>query len=93
MLPLDPRFAQREKRLPCSHPLLGRATHSSKKHASGAQYYLALSDLATLVGSYSSDAAFGGVMMWSAGFSDSNVNNGCTYAQEAKRILTTGSAC
>ncbi|KAJ5211785.1 class III chitinase ChiA2 [Penicillium cinerascens] len=61
--------------------------------ASGAQYYLDPSALATLVGNYSSNPAFGGVMMWSAGFSDSNVNNGCTYAQEAKRILTTGSPC
>ena len=61
--------------------------------ASGAQYYLAPSDLATLVGQYSTDSAFGGVMMWSAGFSDSNVNNGCTYAEEAHRILTTGSPC
>ncbi|KAJ5100454.1 chitinase 2 [Penicillium angulare] len=61
--------------------------------ASGAQYYLEPTALATLVGNYSSNPAFGGIMMWSAGFSDSNVNNGCTYAQEAKSILTTGSAC
>jgi chitinase len=61
--------------------------------SSGAQYYLAPSALASLVGQYQSDAAFGGVMMWSAGFSDTNVNNGCTYAQEAKHILTTGSPC
>jgi chitinase len=61
--------------------------------SSGSQYYLEPSALATLVGQYDGDAAFGGVMMWSAGFSDSNVNKGCTYAQEAKHILTTGSAC
>ena len=61
--------------------------------SSGAQYYLAPSALASLVSQYESDSAFGGVMMWSAGFSDSNVNNGCTYAQEAKNILKTGSAC
>ncbi|KAL1988822.1 hypothetical protein VTN96DRAFT_7706 [Rasamsonia emersonii] len=60
---------------------------------SGAQYYLQPSALASLVGQYQSDPAFGGVMMWNAGFSDSNVNNGCTYAQEAKHILTTGSPC
>ena len=59
----------------------------------GAQYYLAPSALASLVGEYDTDPVFGGVMMWSAGFSDSNVNNGCTYAQEAKHILQTGSAC
>jgi chitinase len=61
--------------------------------SSGAQYYLEPSALATLVGQYNTDSAFGGVMMWSAGFSDTNVNNGCTYAQEAKHILTSGSAC
>ena len=61
--------------------------------ASGAQYYLAPPDMATLVNQYKSDDQFGGVMMWSAGFSDSNVNNGCTYAQETKRILTTGAPC
>ncbi|KAF2230207.1 glycoside hydrolase family 18 protein [Viridothelium virens] len=59
----------------------------------GAQYYLTPTALATLVMKYDTDAAFGGVMMWSAGFSDSNVNNGCTYAQEAKRILQTGATC
>lgn len=32
-------------------------------------------------------------MMWSAGFSDSNVNDGCTYAQEAHAILEYGSPC
>lgn len=61
--------------------------------SSGAEYYLKPTALASLVDKYSSDGSFGGVMMWSAGFSDSNVNNGCTYAQEAHRILTTGSAC
>ena len=60
---------------------------------SGAQYYLAPSALASLVNEYDTNSAFGGVMMWSAGFSDSNVNNSCTYAQEAKHILQTGSAC
>lgn len=61
--------------------------------SSGAQYYLQPSALASLVAEYKDNPAFGGVMMWSAGFSDTNVNNGCTYAQEAKRILTTGSPC
>lgn len=61
--------------------------------SSGSQYYLDPNSLATLVNQYKSNSAFGGVMMWSAGYSDSNVNNGCTYAQEAKSILTKGSAC
>lgn len=60
---------------------------------SGARYFLKPSALASLVAKHKSDAAFGGVMMWAAGFSDAEVNNGCTYAQEAKRILTTGSTC
>lgn len=61
--------------------------------SSGSQYYLDPNSLATLVNQYKSNSAFGGVMMWSAGYSDSNVNNGCSYAQEAKSILTKGSAC
>ncbi|KHN95484.1 class III chitinase ChiA2 [Metarhizium album ARSEF 1941] len=61
--------------------------------AAGARYYLEPGQLAALVARYSGDGAFGGVMMWSAAFSDANVNNGCTYAQQAKRILTTGQAC
>jgi chitinase len=60
---------------------------------SGSQYYLEPNALASLVRKHKSDGAFGGVMMWSAGFSDANVNNGCTYAQEAKHILNTGSIC
>ncbi|KAJ5864191.1 Endochitinase 2 [Penicillium soppii] len=60
---------------------------------SGARYYSDPSALAALVTKYQSNPSFGGVMLWSAGWSDTNVNNGCTYAQEAKRILTTGSPC
>ncbi|KUJ06438.1 putative endochitinase CHI2 [Mollisia scopiformis] len=60
---------------------------------SGETYYISPQDLATLVGEYKSSGSFGGVMMWNAGFSDSNVNAGCTYAQEAKNILVEGMAC
>ncbi|KAI1144406.1 glycoside hydrolase family 18 protein [Hypoxylon sp. FL0543] len=59
----------------------------------GATYYATPDQLATIVSDVKSDSRFGGVMMWSAGFSDSNVNNGCTYAQEVHSILTTGSPC
>ncbi|OAQ83479.1 chitinase 3 precursor [Purpureocillium lilacinum] len=59
----------------------------------GATYYATPQQLAEIVNDYKSDAHFGGIMMWSAGFSDTNVNNGCTYAQEAKSILTKGSPC
>ncbi|OAQ58738.1 chitinase 3 precursor [Pochonia chlamydosporia 170] len=59
----------------------------------GAAYYATPEQLADIVNEYKSDAHFGGVMMWSAGFSDSNVNNGCTYAQEVKNILVSGVPC
>ncbi|KIM92581.1 carbohydrate-binding module family 1 protein [Oidiodendron maius Zn] len=60
---------------------------------SGETYYITPDQLAELVEEYKSNSAFGGVMMWSAGFSDTNVNNGCTYAQEAHSILSTGAPC
>ncbi|KAK3187093.1 Chitinase 2 [Lecanicillium sp. MT-2017a] len=59
----------------------------------GATYYATPEQLAGIINDYKSDAHFGGIMMWSAGFSDANVNDGCTYAQEAKSILLTGSPC
>ncbi|UNI13565.1 Chitinase [Purpureocillium takamizusanense] len=59
----------------------------------GAKYYLEPAKLAALANKLKADGVFGGIMMWAAGFSDANVNNGCTYAQAAKRILTTGSPC
>ena len=60
---------------------------------SGEVYYATPDQLATIVDEYKSDAHFGGVMMWNAGFSDSNVVSGCTYAQNVKSILENGSAC
>jgi chitinase len=72
---------------------LPASTLAATGTASGAKYYVDPSGLATLVNQYGSNPSFGGVMLWSAGWSDLNVNNGCTYAQEAKRILTTGSTC
>lgn len=60
---------------------------------SGEEYYATPSQLATLVSEYKSNSYFGGIMMWSAGFSDSNVNDNCTYAQEAYNILLTGEPC
>ncbi|KAI1774215.1 putative endochitinase CHI2 [Hypoxylon cercidicola] len=59
----------------------------------GATYYATPDQLASIVNDYKSDSRFGGVMMWSAGFSDSNVNNGCNYAQQVKNILVSGSPC
>lgn len=60
---------------------------------SGAKYYLEPNALASLIRQYATSTAFGGVMIWSAAFSDLNINNGCTYAQEAKCILETGLSC
>jgi chitinase len=60
---------------------------------SGELYYITPDQLASLVNQYKSNSAFGGIMMWSAGFSDTNVNDGCNYAQEAHAILTTGAPC
>ena len=60
---------------------------------SGETYYINPSQLSQLVSEYGTATRFGGIMMWSAGFSDSNVNNGCTYAQEAHAILVNGAPC
>lgn len=59
----------------------------------GSVYYATPSQLATIVKGVKDDERFGGVMMWSAGFSDANVINGCTYAQQVSSILKTGSPC
>ncbi|MCJ1446545.1 MAG: Chitinase 2 [Stictis urceolatum] len=59
----------------------------------GATYYITPTQLASLIAEYGSATRFGGIMMWNAGFSDSNVNDGCTYAQEAHAILVNGKPC
>lgn len=60
---------------------------------SGATYYATPEQLADIVADKKTSDRFGGVMSWSAGFSDANVNNGCNFAQEVRRILDTGSPC
>ncbi|KAM3511786.1 hypothetical protein MY11210_004541 [Beauveria gryllotalpidicola] len=69
------------------------STLASNGSPTGATYYATPEQLATIVNEYKSDAHFGGIMMWSAGFSDSNVINDCTYAQQAKNILVKGGPC
>lgn len=59
----------------------------------GETYYATPEQLADIVSEYKTHDRFAGIMMWSAGFSDSNVINGCTYAQQAKSILTNGTPC
>lgn len=59
----------------------------------GARYYLEPNALAPVVRQYASRPAFGGVMMWSAAFSDQNSSGGCTYTQQVKHMLRTGEPC
>ncbi|KAI0392133.1 putative endochitinase CHI2 [Xylariaceae sp. FL0594] len=60
---------------------------------SGETYYAEPRQLANIVAGVRQATRFGGIMMWAAGFSDSNVNDGCTFAQQARAILDTGSPC
>lgn len=59
----------------------------------GAKYYITPANLVKLVKTYKTRAAWGGVMLWDASYSDANVNNKCTYAQEVYNILNKGTAC
>jgi hypothetical protein len=65
-------------------------TLAANGNSGGAVYYATPSQLASIVADTKSSPNFGGIMMWDAGYSDANVNNGCNYAQEAKNILLTG---
>ncbi|KAL9057486.1 MAG: hypothetical protein Q9162_002323 [Coniocarpon cinnabarinum] len=60
---------------------------------SGSKYFVQPSDLVGLVKQYKDQPAFGGVMMWDAAQSDKSQIGGCSYAQNAKSILTKGKAC
>lgn len=59
----------------------------------GAQYYLKPRALAEKVDKYRVNPHWGGIMLWAAGFSDDNTEADCTYAQNGKSILDTGSPC
>lgn len=72
-------------------PASPNAANDNPKYS--ASFYVKPDDLLNLVNKYKDDASFGGVMAWSAGFSDSNVANKCNYMQQAKSILTTGKTC
>ncbi|RAO72610.1 uncharacterized protein BHQ10_008622 [Talaromyces amestolkiae] len=69
------------------------STLASNGNSAGAIYYITPDEMATLVSETEGNSTFGGVMLWSAGYSDSNVINGCTYAQEVHSILTKGAVC
>ncbi|KAI1734717.1 putative endochitinase CHI2 [Xylaria scruposa] len=59
----------------------------------GETYYATPDQLATIVNGVKGESRYGGIMMWSAGFSDSNVIGGCNYAQQARSILDSGKPC
>lgn len=69
------------------------STLASNGYSTGAEYYFTPSELATTVAEYDTSSNWGGIMMWDAAFSDSNVIDGCTYAEQAASILSTGSPC
>lgn len=66
---------------------------ASTGDSGGSKYYVTPTNLASLVGQYSSHPQFGGIMIWDAGNSDTVNENGCNYAQEIHSVLTTGNAC
>jgi len=76
---------------PSAHAKLFIGVPAAEGAANG--YYITPEQLAELVEEYHTATAFGGIMMWSAGFSDSNVIDGCTYAQQAQEILLSGAPC
>ncbi|KAJ3569310.1 hypothetical protein NPX13_g6128 [Xylaria arbuscula] len=59
----------------------------------GETYYATPDQLAEIIEGVKDESRFGGIMMWSAGFSDSNVIDSCNYAQQARSILDSGSPC
>ncbi|OKL59089.1 hypothetical protein UA08_05843 [Talaromyces atroroseus] len=69
------------------------STLASNGNTGGSIYYITPAQLATLVAETEGNSSFGGIMLWDAGYSDDNVNDGCTYAQEAHSILLTGEVC
>lgn len=55
--------------------------------------YLNPGALAEEVEKHSGNPHWGGIMLWDAGFSDANVQDGCTFAQQGKNILNNGPPC
>ncbi|EED23132.1 Acidic endochitinase precursor, putative [Talaromyces stipitatus ATCC 10500] len=72
--------------LPAS-PLAANGLHT------GSQYYWEPTALAPVIRMYQNNSAWGGVMLWDAGHSSTNINNHCTYAQQAQSILKSGTPC
>ena len=66
---------------------LGLPASLTAASANGQQFYRDPAALTQLVGQLSGDAAFGGTMLWSAGFSDANKIQGCNYSQIVFHVL------
>lgn len=66
---------------------------ASNGTSEGSQYYIGPEQIVTSINEKKGEQNFGGVMIWNAGFSDANIHNGCTYAQNIHHILLTGSTC
>jgi chitinase len=69
------------------------STLASTGTTSGEAYYMTPAELATEVADFDTSSNWGGIMMWDAAFSDANVIDDCTYAEQAASILETGSPC
>ena len=59
----------------------------------GSQYYWEPTALTPVIRMYQNNSAWGGVMLWDAGHSSTNINNHCTYAQQVQSILKSGAPC
>ena len=66
---------------------------ASPRAAGDAKYFLSPPELKRLVASLTPRPGFAGIMLWDAGNSDSDVNAGCTYDQEVRRVLDKGQTC
>lgn len=63
------------------------------KAEAGDYHYVPTYSLPEVVANSEGVAGFNGIMIYDAGDSDVPNVNGCNYAQQARRVLDTGSAC
>ena len=66
---------------------------ASPTAADDVKFFLSPSELTSLVTNFTSHTGFRGIMLWDAGNSDSESNDGCTYDQEVRSVLDNGHAC
>lgn len=72
---------------------LPASTKASTGSDDGAKYFLSSSELTSLVDSFTTHTGFAGVMLWDAGNSDLDINDGCEYDQEVRSVLDKGQSC